>query len=198
MGDTTPRQSARVAVFLTALSVPPVAIVAHELGHLTAHTAFGYTQRSLSYDGASVGAPPAGANVRLVDGVSFAAGTTVSLVLVAAVAWRRVPWVLALAVVVFEGMRAALGLASAVAEKGAAALFGGAGELRYLARAFDGPPIAGVVLEFVELAIPIAVATVVIRRLSPVGRLATVGLAVVGCAIGLAAWLTLLGPLLLP
>lgn len=198
MDDTTPRRSSRVAVFLAALSVPPVAIVAHELGHHTAHTVFGYSQPSLSYDGASVGPPPAGANVRLVDGVSFAAGTMVSLVIVAAVAWRRVPWVLALAVVVFECMRAVLGLASAVAEKGAAALLGGAGELRYLARAVDGPPIAGVVLQFVELAIPIAVATVVIRRVPHAGRRATVGIAVVGSALGLAAWLTVLGPLLLP
>lgn len=197
MDETTPRRPVPVAVFPVALGVPPVAIVAHELGHHTAHTAFGYTQRSLSYDGAS-GTPPAGANFGLVDGVSFAAGTMVSLALVAAAAWRRVPSALALAVVVFECLRTAIGLATAVGAKGVAALLGGAGELRYLARAFDWPPVAGVLLSFVELAVPIVVATVVIRRLPPVGRVATVAVALVGSAIGLVAWLSVLGPLLLP
>lgn len=180
------------------LIVPSAPIVLHELGHHLSHAAFGYETYSISYDGAAAGAPPTTVPAQLADGVSFAAGTLVSLALVLLAAWARLPTALAIALVAFELVRATIGVAMAVADRGLAVLWGGTGELRYLAKAFAWPPPAGALLGLLELAVPLLVAMVVWRRLPPDRRLWQMLTAVGGSLLGLGLWLNIVGPVVLP
>jgi hypothetical protein len=161
--------------------------------------AFGYPVVSLSYSDVSTGPAPAGVDTRLADGLAFAAGTAVSLTLVLVALVRRVPLALGAALVSFELLRAAIGTAIGVSNKGVRALWGGVGELRYLATAFDGwPPIAGGLLGLIELGTPIVAAVLLWRRVPHGERAGLVIPALVGTAAGLALWLQVVGPLVLP
>lgn len=185
-----------------ALPVPAAAIVLHELGHFTAHAAFGYEVNRLTYQSVRTGEAPAGVDAALADGLSFVAGTGVSLVLVGLAVWwvaARGPHPLALAVAVFESVRALLGLVERVAGAGVAeTLTGGFGELRYAVRGLGGPGAAEAVVSWVELAIPLAALVFVLRRYPAGARLAPTAAAAAGVVLGVALWMGVLGPLLLP
>jgi len=181
-----------------AVLVPPIAVLLHELGHFLSHIAFGYTNVSLSFDAVSTGAAPSGVNARLADGVSFAAGTAVSLFLAVAALSRRVPSALAASLGSFEVLRAGIGLGVAVSGKGMRALWGGFGELRYLASAFEWPTAVGALLGLFELGVPIFVFATLLRRAPRGHRMRVAAPALAGSIAGLALWLTVVGPALLP
>lgn len=181
-----------------AVLVPAIAVLLHELGHLLSHIAFGYTNVSLSFDGVSTGAAPGGVNAQVAEGVSFAAGTGISLSLALAALWRPVPSALAAALGSFEVLRAGIGLGVAVSGTGVRALWGGVGELRYLASAFEWPTAVGALLGCIELGVPIVVLVALLRRTPRGQRLRVMAPAFAGSVAGLALWLTVVGPLLLP
>lgn len=185
-----------------AVPVPAAAIVLHELGHFTVHAAFGYEVNRLTYQSVRSGGAPAGVDPVLADGLSFAAGTGVSLVLAGLAVWwvaARGPHPVALAVAVFESVRALLGLVGRVAGAGVAeTLTGGFGELRYAVRGLGGPGAAETVVSWVELAIPLAALVFVLRRYPVGARLAPTAAATAGVALGVALWMGVLGPVLLP
>lgn len=181
-----------------ALLVPALAIVLHELGHFLCHVAFGYPDVSLSFSEVSVGAAPSGVNAKLADGVSFAAGTAISLALALVALLRRVPSALGAALGSFEVLRAGIGLGIAVESKGIRALWGGFGELRYLASALEWPTAVGALFGFIELGVPLFVLVTLLRRAPRERRMRVAAPAVGGSIVGLALWLTVVGPALLP
>ena len=118
-----------------------------------------------------------------------------------ALAWTiaRGPSVIAIAVVLFECLRAAISLTTQVATLGASsAFFTGFGELRYGVRALGGPHIAEVVTSWVEFLIPWVVLSFLISR-RPVGERLWPAFAVTALLLlGLVLWLGWLGPRVLP
>jgi len=197
--SVTPSRADSVAARLAiALLVPALAVVLHELGHYLSHVAFGYSNVSLSFSEVSIGAAPSGINPRVADGVSFAAGTAISLSLTLVALCRRVSSALAAALVGFELLRASMGAGFAVAGKGFRALWGGVGELRYVATAFEWPSTVGALFGLIELGVPLVVAAVLVRRVPTGQRLRVIFPAVSGSIAGLALWLLVVGPVLLP
>ena len=207
MGETQDCAPARVRPARTdgicarlgvALLVPAIAIVLHELGHYLSHLAFGYSNVSLSFSEVSIGPAPSDVNARLADGVSFAAGTAISLSLALVALSKRIPSALAAALAGFELLRAGLGVGIGISSKGVRALWGGVGELRYLATAFEWPSTAGALLGFLEIGVPVVAVSLLVRRLPTGQRMRVVAPAVAGSIVGLALWLLVIGPVLLP
>lgn len=191
-----------LTVFAVALGVPAVAMLLHELGHFTAHAAFGYEVNRLTYASVLSGDPPPGVDHAFADGLSFAAGATVSLLLVGLAVGASMllgPHPLILAVVLFEVVRGLLGLVLRVASAGLADTFaGGFGELRHLGRAFGAPGVVGMALSWIEIGIPVAALWVILRRLPSPERAWWPLAAFLGLLSGLALWVLAIGPWLLP
>ena len=184
-----------------ALLVPAGAILIHELGHFGAHALFGYELNRLTYDGVVAGAAPAGVDSVLADGISFGAGSALSLLLLGVGVlsiWRWGANPLGLGLILFECLRAAIGFSGAVAQSGWPAVAGRFGELRYVVTALDGPLAAAAAVAWLEIALPYAALVYALRR-QPRGsrRFALAGTAA-GIVGGLVLWLGLVGPLLLP
>jgi hypothetical protein len=204
--SSTPRRRVGSALVLTYLAVslltPGAAIVLHELGHFSAHAAFGYEQNRLSYGSVAVGAPPAGVDPELADGLSFAAGTGVSLLLLGLGFLSIVlvgPNPIGFSVILFECVRAALSFVVGIVGAGLGGALGGAfGELRYLAAGLGAPPAIGVALAWLELVVPFTALAFALRRYAPGMRVPAVIATFAGVMAGIALWLVVVGPRLLP
>jgi hypothetical protein len=185
-----------------ALLVPAFSILFHEMGHWGAHAAFGFETNRISYGGVSVGSPPTGVNAQLADGLSFAAGTGMSFLLMTGGVLSVVivganP--VGLGLVLFECVRAVLSFVMGIGAAGWVGVLGGKfGELRYLVSAFDGPSALRVSVAWIELVIPFVALGFVLRRFDPGQKLFPCSVAIVGLVVGLILWLGVVGPLVLP
>lgn len=81
---------------------------------------------------------------------------------------------------------------------GTAALATGFGELRYAGRAFQAPGVVESALSGLGLAVPVAALVWVLRRYPGGERIPRSTATFVGLGIGLAGWILVLGPWLLP
>lgn len=188
--------------FVIALFIPVLSILFHEMGHWWAHAAFGYETNQLWYLGVSVGSPPPGVDARLADGLSFAAGAGMSLLLLGlgvltVVVIGANP--LGLGLVLIECVRVAGSFVAGIGNAGLGGVLAGRfGELRYLAAAYDGPAVVGVSLAWLELLLPFAALGFVLRRIDPGRRLLPSAVVLAGLVVGMVVWLAVVGPRLLP
>jgi hypothetical protein len=189
--------------FLLALPVPAAAILLHEVGHFVAYRASGYAGVRLGFAATTVGVPPTGIDVALADAMAGAAGGVVSLLLLGlgvALVVVRGAHPLGLALVVFENLRVAI--LTVLAALNPAAFRHpsgwGFGELPGLAATVGNPPALVFLLTLLQLLLPVLALAFVLRRYPPGGRLAPALVTLGALLLGLAAWLLLLGPRILP
>ena len=194
------------SAFLVALAIAPVATVLHEFGHYGSQFVLGYQDVPfISYDSTTMGTAPDDPS-GVIDGLTSAAGPLVSLLLVAmamAIARTGGPAPLALGIVAMDSLRvtAALVFNGVLAgDSPLAGLSDGFSELAVLPYHL-GALWAAVLVSVIDLALPLAAAVVVSRSLRGRG-VSAVGarllLAFAGAITGLALWLGVVGPAVLP
>lgn len=191
-----------LVAFAVAIVVPAAAILLHELGHFAAHAAFGYETNKLTFASVRAGDPPAGVDPVLAEGLSFAAGASVSMALVGLALLSLTllgPNPVVLPLVMFECIRGLVGFGQQIGNFGAGHTFGeGFGELRHAVRAFGGPGAAEIALSWIELGVPLLALAFVIRRTPRGARVRTSIVVFAGIVGGLALWIGVVGPRLLP
>ncbi|MDX1624416.1 MAG: DUF305 domain-containing protein, partial [Gemmatimonadota bacterium] len=104
----------------------------------------------------------------------------------------------ALAFTMFETVRSVVSLAVEIGRDGPEALVLGFGELRYGGRAVGAPGAVETALSRLELGVPLLAFVWVLRRFPEPKRARSAGAAFLGLAAGLALWILVVGPRVLP
>ncbi len=145
---------------------------------------------------------PPGVDPVLAGGLSFAAGASVSLLLVGLallVMKKTGPNIVIYAFVMFECIRGIVGFVINIVNHGAwSTLTAGFGEIRFISRAFGGPEFAGVILSWIELGIPILAVWYIFNRYPKEIRIRDTIAIFTGLLAGVVLWVLAAGPLLLP
>lgn len=191
-----------LVAFAVAIVVPAASILLHEIGHFAAHAAFGYETNQLTFSSVRAGDPPAGVDPVFADGLSFAAGASMSMALVGFALLSLTmlgPNPVVLPLVMVECIRGLMSLGQQIVNFGVGHTLGvGFGELRYAVRAIGGPAAAEIALSWIELGVPLLALAFVIRRTPRGARVRTSIVVFAGLVGGLTLWIGIVGPRLLP
>lgn len=191
----------QAVAWIATLFVPALSILLHELGHFAVQALFGYEGNRITYAATTSSGLPSGINPGVADGLSFAAGSLVSLLLVAGAYWwiqRRRANHVAYGILMFACIRALVGLATQIGNVGVVRASLGFGELRYLSRTLGVSGPLETILSWLEFAIPFVAFTYAVRRhpLPRAGRAYPLVFALL--VVGLVLWLGVIGSRVLP